>query len=128
MKIILVKAYAGTLYSSTNELSWEKKKQKTRLCVLELFLPWDILWCRNVKITALGGSAGSAEAAPAAADVPWPGSSTWVTKCHRAGGIPAVLEGLTCPPGLHPAGGVGCSELELCAECQGDGKAAKLPN
>lgn len=26
MKIILVKAYAGTLYSSTNELSWEKKK------------------------------------------------------------------------------------------------------
>lgn len=29
MKIILVKAYAGTLYSSTNELSWEGKKKKT---------------------------------------------------------------------------------------------------
>lgn len=26
MKIILVKAYAGTVYSGTNELSWEKKK------------------------------------------------------------------------------------------------------
>lgn len=106
----------------------KKKKKKNPPLRVGIVSAWDILWCRNVKITALGGSAGSAEAAPAAADVPWPGSSTWVTKCHRAGGIPAVLEGLTCPPGLHPAGGVGCSELELCAECQGDGKAAKLPN
>lgn len=30
MKIILVKAFAGTLYSGTNELSWEKK----RLCTV----------------------------------------------------------------------------------------------
>lgn len=76
MKIILVKAYAGTLYSGTNELSWGKKKKKKKLlCTLELFLLWDILWSRNVKITALGDSAGSAKAASAAADVPWPGSS-----------------------------------------------------
>lgn len=32
MKIILAKAFAGTLYSSTNELSWEKKKK--RLCTV----------------------------------------------------------------------------------------------
>lgn len=75
MKIILAKAFAGTLYSSTNELSWEKKKSASAL--LELFLLWDILWSRNVKITALRDSAGSAKAAAAAADVPWPGSSTW---------------------------------------------------
>lgn len=31
MKIILAKAFAGTLYSGTNELSWEKKK---RLCTV----------------------------------------------------------------------------------------------
>lgn len=72
MKIILVKASAGTLYSSTNEPSWGKKKC---LCTLELFLLWDVLWCRNVKITALGDNAGSAKAAAAAADVPWPGRS-----------------------------------------------------
>lgn len=35
MKIILVKASAGTLYFSTNDLSWEKK----HLCTLELFCP-----------------------------------------------------------------------------------------
>lgn len=40
MKIILAKADAGTLYSSTNELSWEKKSASA---LLELFLLWDIL-------------------------------------------------------------------------------------
>lgn len=36
MKIILVKAYAGTVYSGTNELSWEKKK-KSPLCCCNCF-------------------------------------------------------------------------------------------
>lgn len=103
MKIILVKAFAGTLYSGTNELSWEKKKAPLHcwncfcsgtFCGLEMLKsqPSVIVPAQQKLLQLLQTCLGRAAALGVALGDKMPQG-----RVARAGGIPGVPRGSDLP-------------------------------
>lgn len=131
MKIILAKAYAGTVYSGTNELSWEKKAPlrccncfcSGTFCALEMLKsqPFLILLYQQKLLLAVGllqtypGRDTTLEESRARDD------KMQQESIARAGGVVGCFQqsqlpgGLTCPSGPRPDADICRSKLEVSA-------------